>query len=112
MVSGAFELIPQGKIIGDSWSDSTVEKNSKLVRTYTLKSITEKEAVIQLSAVMDATNTIEMQGMEMEFSSTTKTTGEITTDIATGLVKKKTSQADISGSFQVMGQSVPRPSRE
>lgn len=107
VVTGAFEIVPQGKNTGDNWSDSTVEKNMKVVRTYTLKSVTGKEAVIQLNMVMDAASTLSTQGMEVEFNSTTKTTGEIITDIETGLVKKKTTQADISGSFQLMGQAVP-----
>ena len=106
-VAGAFELIPQGMGVGDSWSDSSVAKDMKIVRTYILKSITDKEAVILLTAVMEAVNTVEMQGMSMEFNSTTKTTGEIITDIETGQVKKKTTLADINGSFQLMGQSVP-----
>ena len=107
VVTGAFEIVPQGKNTGDNWSDSTVEKNMKVVRTYTLKSVTGKEAVIQLNMVMDAASTLSTQGMEVEFNSTTKTTGEIITDIETGLVKKKTTQAVISGSFQLMGQAVP-----
>ena len=107
VVTGAFEIVPQGKNTGDNWSDSTVEKNMKVVRTYTLKSVTGNEAVIQLNMVMDAASTLSTQGMEVEFNSTTKTTGEIITDIETGLVKKKTTQADISGSFQLMGQAVP-----
>lgn len=107
IVAGAFELIPQGKSTGDSWIDSTVDKTMKVVRTYTLKSVTDKEAVIGLSVIMDGTNTLEMQGMEIEFSSTTKTTGEIILNIETSLVKKKTSQSEITGSFQMMGQSVP-----
>ena len=107
LVEGAFELIPQGKNIGDSWSDSTVDAKTKLTHSYTLKSITGKEAVIQLNMVLDAVNNIELQGMQMDFSSTTKTTGEILVNIETGLVRKKTTQADISGTIQLMGQSVP-----
>lgn len=106
-VSEAFALIPQGKKIGDTWTDSTIEKNNKVVRVYTLKSITDKEALIQLDIVIDATTTIEQQGMSMDFTSTTKTKADITTDVTTGLVKTRTAQSDISGSIQVMGQSMP-----
>lgn len=107
VVSGAFELIPQGKNIGDSWVDSTVSKDMKAVRTYTLKSITGNEALIQLDVITTATNKLDVQGMEMEFKSNTKTTGEIVTDISTGQVKKKDTKSDITGSFQLMGQDVP-----
>ena len=107
VVSGAFELIPQGKSIGESWSDSTIAKDMKTVRTYTLKSVTGTEALIQVDAVTTAVNKLDLQGMEMEFKSNTKTTGEIFTDISTGQVKKKNTNSDITGSFQLMGQDVP-----
>ena len=107
VVSGAFELIPGGKGIGESWLDSTVAKDMKIVRTYTLKSVTGNEALIQLDFVTTGTNKLEVQGMEMEFKSNSKTTGEIVTDITTGQVKKKDTKSDITGSFQLMGQDVP-----
>lgn len=106
-VTGAFELIPQGKNIGDSWSDSSATKEMKIFRTFTLRSVTGNDATIQLNLSIDATNTVELQGMSMEFTSNTKTTGEIITDIKTGQVKKRTTESDINGSFQVMGQAVP-----
>ena len=107
MVSGAFGLVPQGKHIGESWSDTTFAKDMKTIRTYTLKSITANEAVIQSDAVATAVNKIDMQGMEIEFKSNTKTTGEMITDISTGQVKKKNSTSTITGSFQLMGQDMP-----
>ncbi len=107
VVSGAFELIPQGKNTGESWVDSIVSKDMRAVRTYTLKSITGNEALIQLDVLTTATNKLDVQGMEMEFKSNTKTTGEIVTDISTGQVKKKDTKSDITGSFQLMGQDVP-----
>lgn len=107
IVTGAFELIPEGKNPGDSWKDSTLEKDTKIWRTYTLKSYSDSGAVIQLNTVIDATTTIEMQGMSMDLNSNTQTSSEILTDKVTGLVKKRTTTANVSGSFQVMGQSVP-----
>ena len=107
VVSGAFELIPGGKAVGESWLDSTIAKDMKTVRTYTLKSVTGNEALIQLDVITTAANKLEVQGMEMEFKSNTKTTGEIVTDITTGQVKKKDTKSDITGSFQLMGQDVP-----
>ncbi len=106
-VTSAFELIPFGKNIGDNWSDSSIDKDAKVVRTYTLKSVVDKEATIQLDVVMDATHTFELQGISMEFTSTTKTTGEIITDITTALVKKRTTLSTITGHIQLMGQEVP-----
>ena len=107
IVSGAFEMIPSGKSIGDSWSDTTVAKDMKVLRTYTLKSITGNEAVIKSDIISTAVNKLNFQEMEFDIKSETKTIGEIITDISTGLVKKRTSIADINGSIQMMGQDMP-----
>lgn len=107
VVSGAFEIIPKGKSIGDSWADTTTDKDMKVIRTYTLKSISGNEAIIQSNFVMNAVNKMEFQGMEFNIKTETKTTGEIVTDISTGLVKKKTSVAEITGSIPMMGQEMP-----
>ena len=107
IVSGAFEMIPSGKSIGDSWSDTTVAKDMKVLRTYTLKSITGNEAVIKSDIISTAVNKLNFQEMEFDIKSETKTIGEIITDISTGLVKKRTSTADINGSIQMMGQDMP-----
>ena len=107
VVSGAFSLIPDRKKVGESWTDTATAKDMKTIRTYTLKSVTGNEAVIQLDAVTTAVNKVAMQGMEIEFKSNTKTTGEIITDVLTGQVKKKNTTSDITGSFQLMGQDMP-----
>jgi hypothetical protein len=106
IVSSAFEPIPQGKSIGNSWADTTVAKDLKITRTYTLKSITDNEAIIQLDIISVAVNKLDFQEMEFEIKTETKTKGEIFTDINTGLVKKRTTIADITGSFQMMGQDM------
>jgi hypothetical protein len=107
IVSGAFEIIPNGKSVGDSWSDTTTGKDMKTIRTYTLKSISGNEAVIQSNIVLTATNKLDFQGMEFNIKTETKTTGEIVADISTGLVKKRTSVADITGTIPMMGQEMP-----
>lgn len=107
IVSGAFEIIPKGKSIGDSWADSTTAKDMKTVRTFTLKSISGNEGIIQSNIVLTALNKMDFQGMEFNIKTETKTNGEIVTDISTGLVKKRTSVADITGSIPMMGQDMP-----
>ncbi|MEO6540408.1 MAG: DUF6263 family protein, partial [Ferruginibacter sp.] len=107
IVSGAFEIIPQGKSLGNSWSDSTVEKDMKMVRTYTLKSITGNEALILVDVVSTGKNKVDFQEMEFEVKTETKTKGEIIADPITGLVSKRTSSSDISGTIQMMGQDMP-----
>lgn len=107
VVNSAFELIPVGIKIGGAWSDSSIDKALKMVRHFTLVSITGNEAAIKMTSVIDAVNTMEVQGMQMDMNSTTQSSADIITDITTGLVKKRSTVASISGSFQVMGQSIP-----
>ena len=107
IVSGAFEIIPKGKSAGNSWSDTAIAKDMKTIRTYTLKSVTGNEAVIQMDMVSNAVNKLNFQEMEFEVKSETKTKGEIITDINTGLVSKRTTSSDITGSIQMMGQDMP-----
>lgn len=107
IVTGAIELIPIGKTIGDKWADTSKAKDVKTIRTFTLLSILGNEAIIQLNAQTSALNKIEMQGMEIEFKSNSKTKSEITTNTSTGLVQKRNSITNVTGSFQLMGQDVP-----
>jgi hypothetical protein len=107
LVNSVFEQIPSGIKSGDSWSDSSVDKSLKMVRHFTLVSITGNEAAIKMTSVIDAVNTMEVQGMQMDMNSTTQSSADIITDITTGIVKKRSTVASISGSFQVMGQSIP-----
>jgi hypothetical protein len=107
IVAGAFEIVPTGKSVGDSWADSTTDKDTKMVRTYTLKSIAGNEAVIESVIVATGKNKLNFQEMEFEVKSETKTNGEIVMDISTGQAKKRTNVADITGSIQMMGQDMP-----
>ena len=107
IVSGAFEMIPAGKNIGDSWADTSGTKEMKMIRKFTLNAITGSESVILMDAVINAVNKLDFQGMEFEVKTVTKTKGEINTDINTGLVKKRSSIADITGTVQMMGQDMP-----
>ena len=107
VVSGAFQVIPKGKKPGDSWLDSTIDKDTKVRRTYNFKSNADSGAVIQLVTTIESSGTIEMMGMNLEMNTTTETTSNILLDAATGLVKKRSTEANVSGSMSVMGQSIP-----
>ena len=107
IVSGAFAIIPQGKSTGDSWADTTTAKDLKVIRKYTLNAVSGSEATIQTDIVSNAVSKLNFQGMEFEIKTETKTKAEIIADINTGLVKKRTSTADISGSIPMMGQDMP-----
>lgn len=107
VVEGAFEILPTGKKTGDSWADTSKTADTKTIRTYTLQSVTGNEAVMNIETTVKATNKLDFQGMEFEINTDTKTTGQVLFDISTGMVKKRDTVSDITGSFQMMGQDMP-----
>jgi hypothetical protein len=106
VVGGAFVLIPAGIKSGDSWSDSTIDKDLKIVRKYILRSVADT-ALVTMTAVMENSGTMDMMGMSVDVSTTTQTNTEIVFDPVTALVKRKNTEANLTGSFQVMGQTAP-----
>lgn len=107
IVTGSFEILPVGIKVGDSWSDSSNTKESKTIRTFTLQTIAGNEATIKVDITATAKNKIEVQEMEMEVNTQSKTSGEIITDTSNGIVKKRNTVSDITGTFQMMGQDMP-----
>jgi len=100
-------LIPPGKKVGDTWTDSTSQKELKSIRRFTFKSLIDNIATIGLNGVLTGNSTMEMQGMQLDISMNTNTTGEIIVNTKTSLVQKRTANADIDATIDVMGQSGP-----
>lgn len=107
VVAGAFEILPAGKNTGDSWADTSNSKEAKTIRTFTLQSVNGNEALVKMEMTVKAKNKMDFQGMEFEIATDTKTNSQITLDISTGLVKKRDTVSDITGTFQMMGQDMP-----
>ncbi len=106
-VENAFFILPDGKKPGDSWADSSTEKNMKTVKTYTFKSLDKNIATINLAGSVTGTGQMEMQGMQVNISMNSTTAGDIIVDTKTGLVSKRTDIGDINGTLDLMGQSMP-----
>jgi hypothetical protein len=103
----AFEILPAGKKIGDNWSDSTITSEVKTYRQYTLKQINGNIATISISGKQLVNKQMEQQGMQITVTSDGKLSGEGTVDMTTGILQKKTTSLDSTGSAEVMGQSIP-----
>ncbi len=110
-VETALFIIPPGKKTGDSWLDSTNNKGMKELKTFTLKSIDGNMASIGMFSTLQGSNTMEMQGMQMDITISAKTEGEIVVNTKSSLVKKRSSVMDLTGSIEIMGQSVPVTSK-
>ncbi len=106
-VSSAFMLLPANASVGSSWSDSGMIETIKTLKTYTIKSISNDEAVIELKGTISGEKSADMQGMEMNVKMNSQLSGEILSDIKTGLVKRTNIITDMNNEVEMMGASNP-----
>jgi hypothetical protein len=106
-ISEAFFIIPAGKKTNESWIDSVSTKDQKSTKTYTIQSIVNNIATISLNGNVESNLQTETQGLQVSVSLNTKTKGEIIADTKTSLVSKRTTNATITGTLELMGQSAP-----
>lgn len=111
ILAGAFFILPKDKKTGDSWSDSTTLNNMKTVRTYKINAIEKNIATILLTTTLTGSGETEMQGTPVNFTINTISTGEMIVDTKTSKVSKTTTDINMTGSFDVMGQSMPITSK-
>lgn len=104
---GYFMLIPAGKKIGDTWTDSVINTATKTYWNYTWDSNAENTAVIKATAKTLTSTSFSTQGMDMTMNSTSDVTEVRKVDIKTGLINSKSNTTKLNGSIDVMGQSVP-----
>lgn len=111
VATALFLVIPGGKKAGDTWQDSTTSEGAKMKRTFTLHSIANKEAAITVYTIMDINKTMQAQGMDMNAVMTSKINAEILVDLISNLQKENKSTMDVTGTIDIMGQSVPVTSK-
>ncbi|MBL0146542.1 MAG: hypothetical protein IPP48_13195 [Chitinophagaceae bacterium] len=97
--------------VGDSFVDSTSTKTpddkTKTSTTYTLKEIKDGIAFFTFTGTIDIEKKVEQMGMEMNVTSNAKVNGDMQIDVATGLLVKKVSVSESTGSVDVQGMSIP-----
>ncbi|MBE7173651.1 MAG: hypothetical protein INR73_23970 [Williamsia sp.] len=93
---------------GDSWTDSSgTPETMKMVNTYTVKQVSGSEATLEISGLMAKTGTVEQQGMQMQMNLAGVTKGTSIVDLSTGVLKKNDTSMKITGTMEIMGQSIP-----
>lgn len=102
-----FMLIPEGKKIGDSWTDSVAIGTAKTLWNYTWDSNSGDIAFIKATAKATSSKTINTQGMEIVINAVTDITETRKLDLKTGVLLNKVSITKLNGTAEVMGQSVP-----
>ncbi len=111
VASALFLVIPAGKKVGDSWVDSTTNEGVKMKRTYTLTSIANKVATVSVIGILDINKTMQIQGMDMNTAMTSKINSIVLVDVVSSIQKENKSTTDVSGTIDVMGQSIPITSK-
>ena len=105
--NAAFEVMPVGKKVGDSWSDSIISNEIKTYYNYTIKEIKGNDATVLVTGKQVTIKKVEQQGMEININMEGKISGEGIVDINTGVLKEKTTVSDGTGTAEMMGQSIP-----
>jgi Family of unknown function (DUF6263) len=105
--SAAFNVMPAGKKVGDSWSDSSITEEIKTYRNYTIKEVNGNNATLVLTGKQITKKKVEQQGMEIIVNMEGTLSGEGIVDMSTGLIKQRTIVLDGTGSAEIMGQSMP-----
>jgi hypothetical protein len=104
--NAAFFILPAGKKVGDSWADSTSSKGIITKKTYTLNSIAQEVATIDVIGTITGTKEQEANGMTMSITLNNKFTEQILVNVNVGLVTKTTNTTDGSNSMDMMGQQM------
>jgi hypothetical protein len=108
-----FAVLPSREVgKGDSWTDSLNKvKGMKGAVTYTVNAITDSEVLLDYVQNTSLETTQQMMGMEANINTKEKTTGTITLDRKSGLLKQKTANMSSEGTVDVQGMSIPVTSK-
>lgn len=105
--SALANLPAKGVKVGESWSDSVVDNDTKVYTTYTLKEVKGNDGIVSMSGNMNVNKDMEQQGMTLQVSMQGTILGEYIFDVATGIIKSKKANTKATGTVEAMGQSIP-----
>ena len=93
---------------GFTWSDTTsADKDTKRKANYTIADVTDSDVVIDFSEDVASKSVQEQMGMEINIDRKDKSTGKITLDRKTGLLKQQVVSIKSESLAEMMGQSMP-----
>jgi hypothetical protein len=96
---------------GQTWTDSLSGGETGIVK-YTVTNVTPSEILIDYISEGNTKRKQEVGGgMEVDVALNNKTTGVITLDKKSGLLKQRTLNSEGSGNMEVMGQKIPMKSK-
>ena len=102
-----FKILPDREVSkGDTWTDSVNVEGNKSTTVYTVKDITDKEIILDYTGDGTSKTTQSAMGMSVDVAATTKNSGTVTLDKATGLLKQKTMTANTESNMSMNGNDM------
>jgi hypothetical protein len=99
-----FSILPEREVgKGESWTDSSLNRKT----VYTIADISENDIMVTFTENIVTQKKQEVMGNEITVNSIENSTGRLTLDRKSGLLKEKSSSSDIEGKMEMMGQSMP-----
>ncbi len=106
IVSSAFFTPMVGKKVGEKWMDSSTVSGFHNMTNYTIESINGDMMTIFMEGTISGTQQIETQGMQIDVTMNTKNKGTIVMNKKSLQVVKRTVDAEVSSTMDMMGQSM------
>ncbi|MBW7951322.1 MAG: hypothetical protein H3C56_01840 [Chitinophagaceae bacterium] len=100
-------VLPQGATIGTTWKATYKMDMGKSKNTYTIKSIENGIATVEILYETETSKTTETNGMDMKMNLTGKVTGTILVDVKTNLIKSSKTFSMQKGELEIMGNTAP-----
>jgi hypothetical protein len=104
--SGIFYTDAIGKKVGDKWTVTNDAEGIKAINNYEVKTINGNVMTVGVVGTVKGTTTKEAQGQSAEITLDTKSTGTLTIEVATGILKQSTMEIEGSTSMDGQGQSM------
>lgn len=106
--ASAFKILPDGRDVskGDSWTDSTNTDGNHSVTIYTVKDITDADVLLDFTQEGTTKTTQSAMGMSVDVTGTTKSSGTVTINRATGIMKQRTATVSTDSSMNMGGQEM------
>lgn len=102
-----FRFLPAREVgKGDSWTDTMSAEGIVGTTTYTVKDITATDVFLDYAGTGKIDTKREMMGMSMDVKGTLKSSGTVTLDKATGIVKQKTDTTSTESTTNMNGQEL------
>ena len=105
-----FRVIPEkegGVGVGDSWTESGETVTEKFDVTYVITAITDTTITVDFTGSSTTVMKAEMMGNETTTTMKNKSTGKITLDKVTGIIREKTSTTDSNGNTETPFGTLP-----